>query len=123
MSSINNSVGGGDLWPIQDPNPSAWSKYDRDAAVSDGVVDHGQSAVDNLKSLGSIPKDAAHLLGSALKGTNILSRFESEVRGPGHYAANLGLALVATAVVPLRVAKDLVDAAVHGVMAGFKKIF
>lgn len=103
-------------------NAEAWNKFDGQVS-SYGEVDHGQAAVDNLKEAGSIAKEMVVGLGEAFGGKNILADGDKKVGGPGHYVANLGIALVATAFAPVQIAKDLVDSAIHGVMAGFKKVF
>ncbi|MHC4832236.1 MAG: hypothetical protein ACYTFT_18120 [Planctomycetota bacterium] len=103
-------------------NAENWNRFDGEVSPF-GEVNHGEASLDNLKEAGAILKENVVGIGEALAGKNILADGDKSVNGAGHYVANLGIALVGAAIAPIAATKDLLDSAVHGVLAGFKKIF
>lgn len=97
----------------QDP---AWDhpghELDKDAEINPktGKVDHGDAALSNLFEVARAPL-AALWPGETLKGF-----FET-----GHMGKGMLLDVWEIVGLPVIMAKDLVDAAVHGIAAGFSK--
>ncbi len=105
-------------------NAEAWQRYDRQVrANEDGAVDHGRAAIANLREAGEIAKAGVSGLAQAIAGRNIIADGNRPVHGVGHYLANLGIAGFLTgALMPIQIVKDISDAALHGVLAGFDAI-
>ena len=97
-------------------------RLDRDVVYPDGTVDHAASAKSNLESVGLGLEFMAGAIPRALAGRGAI---DPDVRVPnaGMYVMNLAVGIGSTAITPAIMAKDMVDAAVHGVMAGFQKLF
>ena len=95
-------------------------RIDRQAVSHDGQVDHEASAQANLKEIRTTAKEIYSL--DAVKGALEMGKSE----GPVAQAALVGFTVAAgivsaTVTGPIMIAKDAVDAAVHGIVAGFRR--
>jgi hypothetical protein len=111
---------------------SIMGKIDGDTRYIDGdsgQIDHAESAKENLKEVGQDLK-------KAILPDKIARSIRTIVDSHGDYSGPLGAAqglislpaavvvdAVEAAVMPLVAVKDAADAAVHGIIAGFKKVF
>jgi hypothetical protein len=114
---------------------SIMGKIDGDTRYIDGdsgQIDHAESAKENLKEVGQDLKKAI-LPDKIASSIRMIVDSHSDDSG---YSGPLGAAqglislpaavvvdAVEAAVMPLVAVKDAADAAVHGIIAGFKKVF
>ncbi|MGA9525279.1 MAG: hypothetical protein WBV82_27720 [Myxococcaceae bacterium] len=109
-------------------NHTKWASFDRQTVettngAGKAVVDHGASAKENAKAIGQNVKDAFTL--NHFKDLK-QSANEAEVLGPALKFAMGPWALagevVDVAALPLKVAKNTVDAAAHAIAAAAEKV-
>ena len=116
MSRVDGNAGGG--------NVEAWFRYDAESEPLGDTLNHGDAARDNLKAAGTMARETVQELGKAFAGRSVSADSGRSVGTPVNYVANLGMALLmGTLVAPSMIVKDLADAAIHGIVAGFRNIF
>lgn len=122
MSGIGNAgpgnVGGG--------NAEAWFNFDAQSETlhAGDPVDHRDAALENLKAARVMTVETVQDIGKSFAGKSVSADNERGVGNPLNYMTNLGAALfMGGLVAPAMVVKDLADAAIHGIVAGFRSIF
>ena len=98
------------------------SQLDMATHVSGRGPDHGELAKESLHEAGESAKEIFTSLAAGLSGTNLLADGDdTKVDGVGMYVFNLGVSTITAASMPAVDLKELAEAAVHGIKAGFQK--